>query len=362
MNHTVRITTQPQACDYDVLIEPGALERMRELVPRVHAYAIISDTNVAARYADRVAAGLNARVFTFPAGEPHKTVQTWHTLNEQLIAAGLSRDACIIALGGGVTGDLAGFVAATFMRGVPVVQVPTTLLAMIDASIGGKTGVDAAGGKNLIGAFHQPRVVVIDPDVLRTLPDAQLRFGLAEAVKHGAIADAGYAAWIATAERGIFAREADALETLIRRSVEIKARFVSADVHEAGARAALNFGHTIAHALERASDFRLPHGEAVAMGMMVEVVAGEAAGVTEQGTTGELERVLGALGLPVRTPRMRDGTVLEATRTDKKSRGGVQHYTLLARLGEVGRDEHGHWTRALPDDVVREALARLSIK
>ncbi|MGQ0816264.1 MAG: 3-dehydroquinate synthase [Gemmatimonadota bacterium] len=362
MVNRVRVDLTPQDQSYAILIEPGVLDRLHEVVPPAHTYAIIADSNVAPLYASRIEKQLrNARVLTFPAGEQHKNERTWSRLISDLLAAGAGRDTCIIAVGGGVTGDLAGFVAATYMRGIPVVQVPTTLLAMIDASIGGKTGIDVDAGKNLVGAFHQPHVVAIDPDVLRALPDAELRYGLAEAVKHGAIADADYGHWIAEARERLFARDPDTLERLIRRSAEIKARFVSGDVHEAGARAALNFGHTIAHALEHASNYTIPHGHAVSVGMIVEAVAGESAGVTEKGTAQQLERVLIALGLPAVPPKLDAAKVIAATRTDKKSRGGEQHYTLLARFGEVAQDSSGKWTRALPDDVVREALTRLSI-
>src|SRR5688572_7659914 len=193
MTERIRVATRPRANDYDVVIEHGRLARLKALLPRAHRYVIIADGNVGALYAPALEESLNAVVRLFPPGEKHKNVQTWVYLCDQLIVGDIGRDCCIIALGGGVTGDLAGFVAATYMRGVPYVHVPTSLLAMIDASIGGKTGVDTPNGKNLIGAFHQPAIVIIDPDVLRTLPEAELRNGLAEAIKHGAIADAAYA-------------------------------------------------------------------------------------------------------------------------------------------------------------------------
>lgn len=371
MTDRVGVRTRTEAHDYDVVIEPGCIDHLGEHVLRsapAHAYAIIADSNVAGIYGARALKALQktgARIITlqFPAGETSKTTATWASLCDQLVGAGIARDSCVIALGGGVTGDLAGFVAATYMRGVPVVQVPTTVLAMIDAAIGGKTGVDVAGGKNLIGAFHQPRAVLVDPYVLRTLPDAELRFGLAEAIKHGAIADAAYVAWIRDSVQSIFEHKVHTLASLITRSVEIKAHFVSEDVHEHGARAALNFGHTIAHALERVTDYRLSHGDAVAAGMMVEVAAGELAGVTASGAEAELRHALAALKLPTAPVGSIDpAALLAATRNDKKTRAGEQRYTLLARIGEVARDEHGDWTVALPDSVVREALTRLSAK
>jgi 3-dehydroquinate synthase len=352
--------------DYHVIIEPGAIDHLDTIVPPAHAYAIISDSNVAENYGPRVASdlrkkGAKAVLLSFPAGETSKNSRVWEALCNRLSENGLSRDTCIVALGGGVTGDLAGFVAATYMRGVPVIQVPTTLLAMIDASIGGKTGIDTEHGKNLIGAFHQPRVVIIDPNVLRTLSNEELRYGLAEAVKHAAIADAAYLQWMRDSANAIFEHKTDTLVPLIKRSVEIKAKFVNEDVHEAGARAALNFGHTIAHALEQVSGYELAHGFAVALGMVVESAAGEMAGITEPGTTQKIAAALSELRLPTTLETELDiGELLAATRSDKKTRANQQRYTLLARLGSVASNADGEWTTPLSDDVVKEALMRLS--
>lgn len=369
MTDRIRIYTRPAVADYDVIIEAGSLDRLGEHVRQsapAHRYVIISDSTVAHIYGERVRgsleqAGASATLIEFPAGESSKNVDTWQSLSERMLHAGLGRDACVIALGGGVTGDLAGFAAATFMRGIPLVQVPTTLLAMIDASIGGKTGVDTTAGKNLLGAFHQPRFVLIDPHTLRTLPAAQLRSGLAEAVKHGAIADAQYAQWLAASALSIFEHKTHTLVSLIARSVEIKAHFVSEDVHEQGARAALNFGHTIAHALEHVSGYALSHGDAVAIGMLVEAAAGEAAGVTEPGTSDQLRHIARTLGLPASVPAGMDtAAIVAATRTDKKTRAREQRYTLITRMGEAARTAQGEWTCPLSDDVVSKALTRLS--
>lgn len=369
MTESVRITAKPQVDDYDVVIDPGGLDRLGDHVGRhapAHAYAIISDSNVAPLYAERASDALaqsGARVLAldFPAGERSKNSKNWESLTDVLIETGFGRDSCVIALGGGVTSDLAGFIAATFMRGVPVVQVPTTLLAMIDASIGGKTGIDSARGKNLLGAFHQPRLVLVDPQLLETLPEHELQYGLAEAVKHGAIADADYVDWIVKSARAIFAHKIDAVTSLITRSVKIKARFVSDDFREAGVRAVLNFGHTIGHALEHVADYDMPHGQAVGLGMLVEATAGELAGVTEAGTAEKLREALAKVRLPVSlSPAIKAGSVLAATRTDKKTRAGEVYYTLPERLGSVARTRDGGWTMPLPDNVVREALKRVS--
>ncbi|MGH7553773.1 MAG: 3-dehydroquinate synthase, partial [Longimicrobiales bacterium] len=266
---------------------------------------------------------------------------------------------CIIALGGGVTTDVAGFVAATYMRGVACVQVPTTLLAMIDAAIGGKTGVDTQAGKNLVGAFLQPRLVVIDPRFLVTLPDPELRAGLAEAVKHGAIADVEYLSGIQARADRLLARDQLAHADLIRRSIEIKAVVVERDPHERGERAALNFGHTIAHALERATGYGMSHGFAVAIGMIVEAGIGEMVGVTEAGTAATLRATLNALGLPDSLPaNVSARQILDAAAVDKKARKGQVRFTLLRRIGEVARTAENEWTFAVDPDTISAALAR----
>ena len=362
MSDRIRIYTKSDAADYDVVLAPGGLDHLADYAQKHapnHAYAIIADSNVAQTYGARALQSftqhqLKAHLFTFPAGESNKTVQRWEQLSFDLLYNGFGRDTTIIALGGGVSGDMAGFVAATYMRGIPIVQVPTSLLAMIDASIGGKTGVDAPAGKNLIGAFHQPHVVVIDPLVLRTLPDAELRYGLAEAIKHGAIHDAEYFEWIGQSVSAIFERKQHTLTSLITRSVEIKAHYVSEDVHESGARAALNFGHTIAHALEHVSQYKLAHGDAVALGMLVETRAGEKAGLCEGGTSDNIRGAIEAVGL-AKNCSLDPNAVMAATRSDKKARTNAARYTLIERIGKT-RVEQGEWTTALPDDVVREAL------
>lgn len=364
-NIRIDISTAP-ASGYDVIVEAGALAalgpRLSSLLP-AHRYAVVSDSNVAPLWGTVLLAsleegGLGADLFTFAAGESNKTRETWAALSDQLLERGVGRDAAVLALGGGVTGDLAGFVAATYMRGLPCLQLPTTLLAMIDASIGGKTGVDVPAGKNLIGAFHQPRAVVVDPQTLATLPDAELRAGLAEAIKHGAIADQRYLASIGDVHS--LRSEPDGLTDLIAASIRIKARFVAADTREAGARAALNFGHTIGHALERAAGYRLHHGHAVSIGMVVEAAIGEAAGITAKGTADSLTRICSQVGLPTRLPEgISEEEVVQHTATDKKTRAGAVRYTLLTEPGKVARAPDGEWTHAVPTPIVRSSLQRL---
>ena len=340
-----------------IVIEAGALDSVADLLPRAHGYAVISDTNVAELYGEKLTSKLpNSTLLTFPAGEANKTRETWAALSDLMIERGFGRDSCVVALGGGVTTDLAGFVAATYMRGVPVVQVPTTLLAMIDAAIGGKTGVDTDAGKNLIGAFHDPSRVIIDPNVLQTLPDEELSGGMAEAIKHGAIADRVYLEWIVDSMTSIFDRDTDALETLIRRSVDIKLDHVQEDPREKGKRAALNFGHTMGHAVEREFDYGISHGQAVALGMIMESHIGVAAGVTAPGTPDIITEAVDAANLPHFAGFDDFEGLIEATRSDKKARGGAVRYALLEKVGAVARTGDGEWTTAVADDVVRETL------
>jgi 3-dehydroquinate synthase len=360
----LHIRTQPGAASgYDIIIEPGALQRAQELIThavRARSYCIIAPDDVADLYAQPLQhtfAG-RATLLTFPAGESSKSRETWQQLSDAMLAQRFGRDACIIALGGGVAGDLAGFVAATYMRGIPFVQVPTTLLAMIDASVGGKTGVDTQAGKNLIGAFHPPALVLSDPRVLHTLPAEQLRSGLAEAVKHGAILDEDYFARIEQEAEALLRLDDRALAWLIARSVELKARVVQEDPFERGMRAILNFGHTVGHAVEAHAQYRMPHGYAIAIGMVAEAVLGEAAGVTAAGTSERLRKLLQRLGLPVSL----ESSVEALTgymRIDKKARAGAPHFALLERVGTVARNG-GEWTHAVPETTLIAALQSVS--
>jgi 3-dehydroquinate synthase len=350
---------------YAVSVAPGALDGLGELVrdaAPAHRYALITDETVARHHAPRAVAALGGRrvdTLVIPPGEAHKTRETWASLTDRMIGAGFGRDAAIIAMGGGVVGDLAGFVAATFMRGIPVVQVPTTLLAMIDASIGGKTGVDTPAGKNLVGAFHQPAAVVVDPELLATLPPNHLRAGLAEAIKHGIIADESHFDEIARAIPRLLGGAPDAamLTPLIAHSIDIKASVVRRDERESGVRAVLNFGHTLGHAIEMLSGYRLLHGEAVSIGMTLESAAGERAGIAEPGTSGRVRDLLVRAGLPVDRPRaIPADDILSAAHGDKKARAGATRYALPRRVGAMAGEREG-WSIPLEDSLVREVLS-----
>jgi 3-dehydroquinate synthase len=348
-----------------IRIAAGLLSKIgavtRQLAP-AHRYAIITDSNVGPLYADRVRDQFDAgaaEILSLPAGESNKTRESWAQLTDELLARGFGRDSTIIALGGGVVGDLAGFVAATYMRGIPVVQVPTTLLAMIDASIGGKTAVDTPAGKNLVGVFHQPTAVLVDPQLLATLGLRELRAGFAEALKHGAIADAPYLHHAASSAPRLLSTagpKSDSMLSLIVRSIEIKADIVSRDEREEGLRKILNFGHTIGHAIELISGFSLLHGEAVAIGMALESELAERVGVAQSGTAATVMKSLQAAGLPTTIPpEFKGGGVIEAMRSDKKGRSGRLAFALPLRIGAMAGEDTG-WTVSVSDDQLREVL------
>jgi 3-dehydroquinate synthase len=365
----VRVDAMPAAATgYDVVMRYGALDDLAGLVTAAApaaAYAVVTPHNLAESLGSQALAalrdaGLRAELFAFDDRETHKTRDTWASLTDRMLELRLGRDTCVIAVGGGVTGDVAGFVAATYMRGIPVVQVPTTLLAMIDASVGGKTGIDTPAGKNLVGAFHAPVIVIVDPAALRTLSAVQIRSGLAEAVKHGAILDAGYLRWIAEHAGDLLALDTAALEHLIVRSIQLKAEIVSADPLESGRRAMLNFGHTVAHALERSAGYTMPHGCAVSVGMCVEAALGEALGITREGTADALAVTLSLLDLPVRADFAPDA-LRDAMRIDKKARGSRPRFILLRDLGECAGDPHGGWTHDVPEDTLLRILRQSTV-
>jgi 3-dehydroquinate synthase len=347
---------------YRVTVGPGALERAGDIVQRTaaaHRYAIITDENVGPVYSTRLKATLDesrTQVFTIPAGEAHKTRETWMSLTDHLLAAGFARDSTIIALGGGVVGDVAGFVAATFMRGVPFVQIPTSLLAMIDASVGGKTGVDTIGGKNLVGAFHQPAAVIADTMALATLPRDHLHAGFAEAIKHGVIADAEYFDSVVALAADLADVNVGGPEMLdvVARSIEIKADVVRRDERESGVRKTLNFGHTIGHAIELCSGYTLLHGQAVAIGMVCEAELAERLGIAEAGTGERIRAANRTAGLETERPRaISADQIVVATRGDKKARAGQAQYALPARIGQMTRGDGG-WSIPVPEAAVRE--------
>jgi len=358
------------AVEYPVLVGSGLLATLPELLGEhapAHRYAVITDSTVAELYGTTVldrmrASGLTADLFSFPVGERHKTRDHWADLTDGLLAGGFGRDSCVVAIGGGVVGDLGGFVAATYMRGVPVVQVPTSLVAMVDASIGGKTGVDVDQGKNLVGAFHAPNLVVADPEVIGTLPREERAQGLVEAVKHGAIMDRAYLEDLELHMPALLDGEVEPIERAVARSVEIKAEVVSADERESGRREILNFGHTLGHAVEAVSAYGVPHGTAVALGMSMEARLGEELGVTERGVAEHLARIAGTLGIGLELP---DGAapseIMSYLGLDKKARHGRPRFVLLSRIGTVHRTDDS-WSQVVDEDLVLDLLTAMAAK
>jgi 3-dehydroquinate synthase len=316
---------------YDVVVGRGARRELGSVLAGRRRVAVVSQAAVADRYGDDACAGApNAAVYLIGDGEAAKTLTTVERLGRELSAWGLLSDDMVVALGGGVVGDVAGFTAAIYHRGVAVVQVPTTLLAQIDAAVGGKTGVNLPEGKNLLGAFHQPTAVVADVDTLGTLPAREYRAGLGEVAKYALIAPpsgGGALAQLVEADaEAIRGRDPDVLTELVYRCVELKAEFVTRDPDErTGLRAILNYGHTLAHALEASGEYdNLLHGEAVAVGLVFAGELAAALGRIDASTADQQREVVSALGLPIRAPDGLDAaTLLELMRRDKKAKGGL---------------------------------------
>lgn len=363
LEDTIQVEAGGQARGYPIRVRQGlrrSIPQMTLAHAKAHRYAVIADETVAELYGSAIREGFEmegrvAQLFTFPSGEASKTREEWARLTGEMLAAGFGRDSAVVAVGGGVTGDLAGFVAATFMRGIPLVQVPTSLVAMIDSSVGGKSGVDVPEGKNLVGAFHPPQLVLVDPEVAVTLSREERAQGLAEAVKHGAIVDPVYLADLEGDIPCVLNGEVGATARVVVRSIEIKSEVVSKDERESGLRKILNFGHTLGHAIEAAGKFSLPHGSCVALGMILEARVGEKMEVTREGTSARLQKMADLLNLPTRIPEgLSAETILDFTRADKKGRGGRPQYVLLSQAGKVFQAQD--WAQDVPDTTVLEVL------
>jgi 3-dehydroquinate synthase len=316
----------------------GDAARWRAAIRGRHVL-VVSNTTVAPLYLERVVAGLDGfahAACVLPDGEAHKTLEHAGEVFAALAALGASRDATVLALGGGVIGDLAGFAAASWMRGIDFVQMPTTLLAMVDSSVGGKTGVNLPAGKNLVGAFHQPRAVVADIATLATLPEREYRAGLAEVVKYGAIGDPAFFAWLEREAAALDARDPRALAKAIAASCRHKAAIVVRDEFEQGERALLNFGHTFGHALETADGYSgLLHGEAVAVGMLLAARLSTALGRAPQADADRLAALLHGLGLPLAPPAHDARELLDLMRLDKKNLAGRLRLVLWRGIGQA---------------------------
>ena len=342
MSDVQEISVELGARRYPIWIGHGLIaqpDRWREAIRGRHVL-LISDENVAPLYAAGVLEALEGYAATeiaFPAGELSKSFEACEAVFDALAEMGASRDATIVALGGGVIGDLAGFAAACWMRGIAFVQIPTTLLAMVDSSVGGKTAVNLPQGKNLVGAFHQPRAVVIDTSTLATLPDRELRSGIAEVVKYGAIANTEFFAWLETNANALLARDARVLAHAIAASCRQKAGVVARDETEQGERALLNFGHTFGHALEAVGGYgQLLHGEAIAIGMCLAAKLSAAMNLAPPEDFDRLHALLRAFGLPTDVPGAIDiDAVIAAMRLDKKNISGRLRLILWQGIGRA---------------------------
>ena len=319
--------------EYDVIVD--RLSRLTNFP--MQNPIVVTDDRVASLHAESLltslhSAGFTPKLITVPAGEAYKNLDTIQELWHKFLAQGLDRRSTVIALGGGVIGDMAGFAAATYMRGVNWICVPTTLLAMVDASLGGKTGFDLPEGKNLIGSFYPPKLVLADPELLRTLPEAEFISGMAEVVKHGIIADPEL---FHVCAQGLDCIKGD-LEQVVKRAMAVKIRIIEEDPYERGFRAALNLGHTVGHAVELVSKFQLRHGEAIAIGMVSEAAFAERIGVAKTGIGDEITAVLAGLGLPVQIPQVLPREeILRAMRVDKKKNAASIRFALPVTVGKV---------------------------
>ncbi len=337
---TVRVELGERS--YPIRLGHGSLELAGPAIAkatRARRAVVVTDSNVGKRYAKRLlgsleAAGLRTHRITVPAGDDTKNLGQMQQLYDKMLDFGADRGTAVIALGGGMVGDLSGFLAASYLRGVPFVQVPTSVLSMVDASIGGKVGVNLPRGKNLVGAFHQPKLVWIDTATLQTLPKRERAAGLAEVVKAGAIWDARFFGRLEKGIEGALALDPKRLLPLLARSCAIKAEVVARDERESNLRMLLNFGHTMAHPVETLSGYRgILHGEAVAMGMVYAAGLSEDLGLSPAGTAGRIEALLRRIDLPTKLPDFPRKAYLEALGVDKKKRDARIHFVVLRGIG-----------------------------
>lgn len=350
---TVRIDLEERG--YDIKIGEGLLEKSDSLIAKAckgKKAAIITNPTIGNLYADIIAnrleaSGISTSMITIPAGEKFKTLKTMAQIYEGLLDARIDRSGIVIGLGGGVVGDLAGFAAATFLRGIDFIQIPTSLLAQVDSSVGGKTGANLSRGKNLVGSFYQPKLVIIDLKALDTLPKKEFKAGMAEVIKHGIIRDSKYFDFIDKNIKKIMKLEPAALEHTIQRSCEIKADVVRRDERESGLRRILNFGHTIGHAVERLTNYRqYKHGEAVSIGMVAAALASQETGAADPSTAQKIIELLKKAGLPYKLPQHLDHKdIIAATGFDKKVSQGKLNAVMVRCIGEA----------YVTDDVPKEA-------
>jgi 3-dehydroquinate synthase len=361
---TELISVEVPGAHYDVMVEAGLLSRVGQKVSgltRSKKVGIITDSHVGPMHLQTLRIsleelGIEAIEATIPAGEDHKTMEHLMPVFDRFLGAKIDRNTPLIALGGGMIGDMTGFVAATILRGVPFMQVPTSLLAMVDASVGGKTGINHAVGKNLIGAFHQPIAVFIDPELLKTLPPSELRSGLAECIKHDIIRDAqGFARLEQSIHRAL-ELDIEYLAGLVAHNIALKARIVAADPFERGERAHLNLGHTFGHAIEIVSKYSYSHGECVALGMVAAAYTAQQLGLLNEPSRHRIINTISKAGLPTAGLKLDVKDLIDAMAFDKKIKAGKLRFILPDGIGKaVIRDD-------VPIELVKEALEQLATK
>ena len=342
---------------YPIYIGSDLIDRpeLFEACSKASSIYIVTNTTVAPLYAERLSKtlatfGKSVRTITLPDGESFKDWKNLQTIFDELLKHGADRQTVLVALGGGVIGDMTGFAAASFMRGIRFIQVPTTLLSQVDSSVGGKTGINHPLGKNMIGAFHQPVAVVADLNTLKTLPPRELSAGLAEVIKHGAIADASFLDWIEANTNALLACDIEVMSHAVLRSCEIKSAVVSADEREGGVRATLNFGHTFGHAIEAGMGYgEWLHGEAVACGMVMGAKLSCLLQKITQADVDRLTRIIHAMHLPITAPKFGAERYIELMQVDKKAEGGQIRYVLLEQIGKA-------YISTAPHEAVLETL------
>ena len=339
---------------YRVLIGSGAISEKASWIDALGSkVAVITNATVGDLYLDTMASAVDRDldVIEIGDGEEFKNLRTFSQVIDRLVDGGHNRDSTIIALGGGVVGDIAGFVAASYQRGIGYIQVPTTLLAQVDSSVGGKTAVNHPSGKNLIGAFYQPDLVIADTDTLTSLPEREYIAGIAEVIKYGVIGDPEFFQWLEANVEDVSGREPSAMEHAIHRSCQLKAEIVTEDEREIGNRAKLNFGHTFAHAIETLTGYRSHlHGEAVAIGMVMAADLSVRMDLCQSDTVDRIRQLIEAFGLPVASPKLPTHLMLETMAMDKKVIGGRMRFVLVKRIGEVFVES------GVPQSVLEETL------
>lgn len=335
------------------------------LVGNIKKFAVITDSNVEKLYAEKIVslleyAGLTVNTFVFPAGEKSKTRETKAWIEDEMIKKEYRRDCCIIAIGGGVVTDLAGFIAGTYGRGVPFINYATSLLAAADASVGGKTAVDTPVATNLIGLFHQPKKVYIDIGAWQTLPERELKSGLAETIKHACMADKEFFDYLKNHISSILSIDKTACEYIAEKNCQIKYHVVEKDEKETGLREILNLGHTVGRAVETVSDYKLLHGEAVSIGLIAEALLSEHLGYLTRMDVEEMENLLVSAGLPIKIPEYIDKeTLIKKLYTDKKVKDGKLRFVVQKSIGEIVEFEPNVFATRIEESIIREILNRM---